>query len=195
MKTTIILAVAAMIVLLCMRVYHTPGQQPAVHVHQVAQHSIALYHSENLYIEPPSEKYRYASLQLYPIFASPFFLTHHQHLGPYLSLQEAMDQKKIVITELTGKEDQHTAPSATQEHDSELDEAEVNRLFVENISSDTIIILGGEVVRGGKQDRMIAQDFMVLPHSGKLDIAVFCVEHGRWTGSEEVQTSFRSLWM
>src|SRR3989337_1649937 len=185
MKTTIILAVAVMIVLLCMRVYHTPGQQPTVHVHQVAQHSNAIYHSENLYTEPPSEKYRYASLQLYPIFASSFFLTHHQHLGPYLSLEEALDKKKIIITELTGKEDQHTAPSATQEHDSELDEAEVNRLFVENISSDTIIILGGEVVRGGKQDRMIAQDFMVLPHSGKLDIAVYCVEHGLWAGAEE----------
>jgi hypothetical protein len=62
----------------------------------------------------------------------------------------------------------------------------VNRLFVENISSDTIIILGEEVVRGGKQDRMIAQDFMVLPHSGKLDIAVYCVEHGRWADSEAV---------
>ncbi len=184
MKTTMILAVTVMIVLLSIRVYHTPGQQPTVHVHQVAQHSIALYHSENLYIEPPSEKYRYTSLQLYPIFASPFFLTHHKHLGPYRSLQEALDQKKIVITELTGKEDQHTAPSATQEQDRVLDEAEVNRLFVENISSDTIIILGGEVVRGGKQDRMIAQDFIVLPHSGKLDIAVYCVEHGRWTGSE-----------
>src|SRR5688572_7244380 len=73
MKTTIILAVAVMIVLLCIRVYQTPGQQPTVHVHQVAQHSIAIYHSENLYTEPPSEKYRYSSLQLYPIFASSFF--------------------------------------------------------------------------------------------------------------------------
>jgi len=184
MKTTIILAVAVMIVLLCIRVYQTPGQQPTVHVHQVAQHSVAIYHSENLYTEPPSEKYRYGSLQLYPIFASSFFLAYHQHLGPYLRLQEALDQKKIVITELTGKEDQRTAPSPTDEQDDVLDEAEVNRLFVENISLDTIIILGGEVVRGGKQDRMIAQDFMVLPHSGKLDIAVYCVEHGRWTGSE-----------
>src|SRR5688572_12698909 len=119
-----------------------------------------------------------------PSLPHRFFLTYHQHLGPYLSLQEGLDQKKIVITELTGQEDQNTAPSPAQEHDSELDEAEVNRLFVENISSDTIIILGGEVVRGGKQDRMIAQDFMILPHSGKVDIAVYCVEHGRWTGPD-----------
>src|SRR5688572_16605244 len=119
-----------------------------------------------------------------PSLPHRFFLTYHQHLGPYLSLQEALDQKEIVITELTGKEGQNTAPSATQEHDSELDEAEVNTLFIENISSDTIIILGGEVVRGGKQDRMIAQDFILVPHSGKIDIGVYCVEHGRWTPSE-----------
>src|SRR5688500_898469 len=184
MKTTIIL-VAVVIVLLCIGVYHTPGQQSTAHIHQIAQYSDAIYHSKNLHTEPPSEKYRYNNLQLYPIFASSFFLTHHQHLGPYLSLGEALDQKKIVITELTSKEDQHAASSAIQEQDGERDEAEVNRLFVENISSDTIIILGGEVVRGGKQDRMIAQDFMILPHSGKLDIAVFCVEHGRWSASEE----------
>src|SRR5688500_1364011 len=183
MKTTIIL-VAVVIVLLCIGVYHTPGQQSTAHIHQIAQYSDAIYHSKNLHTEPPSEKYRYNNLQLYPIFASSFFLTHHQHLGPYLSLGEALDQKKIVITELTSKEDQHAASSAIQEQDGERDEAEVNRLFVENISSDTIIILSGEVVRGGKQDRMIAQDFMVLPHSGKLDIAVFCVEHGRWAATE-----------
>ena len=184
MKTTIILAVAVMIVLLYVRVYQTPGKQPTVYVHQVAQHSLAIYHSENLYIERPSEKYRYGSLQLYPIIATPFFLNYHRQLGPYLSLQEALEQKKILVTELTGKVDQRIAPSARGEQDQTLDEADVNTLFVENISSDTIIILGGEVVRGGKQDRMIAEDFMILPHSGKLDIEVYCVEHGRWAAAD-----------
>jgi len=191
MKTTIILAVAIVIVLLFIRVYHTPGQQTKVHFRQVALHSSAIYHSKNLYTEPPSEKYRYGSLQLYPIFASQVFLKHHQQLGPYLSLQEALDQKKIVITEVSSKEDRPTNPTARQDQNSEIDEAEVNRLFVENISSDTIIILGGELIRGGKQDRMIAQDFMILPHSGKLDIAVYCVEHGRWSGMEEAPATFQ----
>lgn len=191
MKTTIILIVVIVITLVCIRTYHTPEQQPAAHrlpadrqVHQVALQSLAIYSSENLHIEPSSEKYRYESLQLYPIYASTFFLTHHQHLGPYISLQEALEQKKIIITELT-EPIQRADTSVIIEQDHAGDEAEVNRLFVENISSDTIIILGGEVVRGGKQDRMIAQDFMLLPHSGKVDIAVYCVEHGRWAPSDE----------
>lgn len=190
MKASIIFIVVVVMVLISLKAYRTPDQQTAVHiltadkqVHQVDLHSLAIYSSENLSIDPPSEKYRYESLQLYPIYASTFFLTHHQHLGPYLSLKEAMDQNKIVIMELT---EQRPQPADTTViYDDADDRAEVNRLFVENISSDTIIILGGEVVRGGKQDRMIAQDFIVMPHSGKVDIAVYCVEHGRWTPSDE----------
>ncbi len=48
-------------------------------------------------------------------------------------------------------------------------------------------MLGGEVIQGGKQDRMIARDFLVIPNSGKVDIAVYCVEHGRWTDSLNLQ--------
>jgi hypothetical protein len=47
------------------------------------------------------------------------------------------------------------------------------------------MILAGEVVQGGKQDRMIAQDFVLQPGSGKKDISVFCVEHGRWTEKKD----------
>jgi hypothetical protein len=184
MKTTIILTVVVVIVLVCLKVYHTPRQAPVVYAHLVAEHSFAIYHPDNLHIEPADDKFRYGSLQMYPIFASAFFITHHKHLGPYLSLHEALDQNKIVITELTDMGNEEEEPTATQQ-DVENDEAEVNRLFVENISSDTIIILGGEVVRGGNQDRMIAQDFMILPHSGKIDIAVYCVEHGRWAPSDD----------
>lgn len=155
MKTTIIVAVVIMIFILFIRVYHTPSQQTKLDVRQVALHSTAVYHSKNLYTEPPSAKYRYGSLQLYPIFASNAFLKHHEKLGPYLSLHEALDQKKIIITELTSRGDQPTNATALHEQESELVEAEVNRLFAENISSDTIIILGGEVIRGGKQDRML----------------------------------------
>lgn len=184
MKSTIILAFAVMTVILLLRIYHTPGHRPTDPVQHAALHSADIYHSANLHTESPSEKHRYGGLQLYPIFASQIFLAHHKQLGPYWSLQEALDQKKILITELTGGNGRRNSP-ASEEHDSEHDQAEVNRLFIENISSDTIIILGGEVIRGGKQDRMIAQDFMILPHSGKVDIAVYCVEHGRWSGSED----------
>jgi hypothetical protein len=37
---------------------------------------------------------------------------------------------------------------------------------------------------------MIAQDFMVMPYSGKVDIDVFCVEHHRWSPDGNAQYAF-----
>ena len=59
--------------------------------------------------------------------------------------------------------------------------ATVNTLFVENLSKDTVFLMAGEVVQGGKQDRVIAQDMILAPNSGKTALPVFCVESGRWT--------------
>lgn len=61
---------------------------------------------------------------------------------------------------------------------------EVNRLYIENTSDDTVFIMAGEVVKGGKQDRVIAADMVIPPHSEPIDLSVFCVEHGRWTYGE-----------
>lgn len=58
---------------------------------------------------------------------------------------------------------------------------EVNRLFIQNTGKDTVFIMAGEVVKGGKQDRVIAQDMMVPPQREPMDLSVYCVEHGRWS--------------
>src|SRR5207237_7597839 len=38
----------------------------------------------------------------------------------------------------------------------------------------------GDIGRGGRQDRLMAMDMIVPPKSGKLPIASFCCESGRW---------------
>jgi hypothetical protein len=48
-----------------------------------------------------------------------------------------------------------------------------------------LVLLAGEVVTGGKQDRVIAKDRIVPPGAEPLPLDVFCVEHGRWTGASE----------
>ena len=65
----------------------------------------------------------------------------------------------------------------------------MNELAAENISNEAIFIQAGDIVKGGNQDRMIKNDFVLSPHSGKLPIAAFCVEQGRWgrRGSEPPQ--------
>ncbi len=58
---------------------------------------------------------------------------------------------------------------------------QVNTLYIQNTSNDSVFIMAGEVVKGGKQDRVIAMDMVIPPHSDAIDLSVFCVEHGRWT--------------
>jgi hypothetical protein len=77
-------------------------------------------------------------------------------------LKKALEEKKVVITEKG-------------------DGGEVNTLTIENKSKDTIIINCGEVIKGGQQDRVINSDMVLYPKSGKKDLPVFCVEHGRWS--------------
>jgi hypothetical protein len=84
-----------------------------------------------------------------------------------ITLQEAIAQKKIII------------------HETE----NVNELEVENISKSYIFIQEGDIVKGGKQDRVLQFDFVVNPKSGRMPISSFCVENGRWSkrGHEDLK--------
>jgi hypothetical protein len=47
-----------------------------------------------------------------------------------------------------------------------------------------LILLAGEIVTGGKQDRVIGKDRLVPAESDPIDLGVFCVEPGRWTATK-----------
>lgn len=137
---------------------------------------LAQYNKENLKLESfvSGNLYIFENLQLYPVRANQTFFKEHKNLGNYLTLEEALKQKKVEITEYSG--------------------GTVNTLYIENVSKDTVMILSGEVVKGGKQDRVIAQDFILSPKSGKKDVSVFCVEHGRWQTQKGGDMSFREYY-
>ena len=101
------------------------------------------------------------------------FLVHGNDLTTktFLTLQEALAQKKVRVYETK----------------------DVNELAIRNLSNKDIYVQSGDIVRGGDQDRMISVDFIVPPKSGRMPIAAFCVESGRWSkrGSEE-NASFSS---
>src|SRR5690242_8314817 len=65
------------------------------------------------------------------------------------------------------------------------DGAQVNQLMLVNNSKRPLLLLAGEVVSGGKQDRVIGKDRIVPAESDPIDLSVFCVEHGRWVASSE----------
>src|SRR5438128_447794 len=84
----------------------------------------------------------------------------------FITLQEALVQKKVIVRETR----------------------EVNELSIENVSGEEVYVQSGDIVKGGQQDRMLVVDLILPPHSGKIPIAAFCVENGRWSqrGSEAV---------
>jgi len=60
---------------------------------------------------------------------------------------------------------------------------EVNTLVLVNHSKQPLLLLAGEIVTGGKQDRVIAKDRIVPAGADPIDLSVFCIEPGRWTES------------
>lgn len=86
--------------------------------------------------------------------------------GNILTLQEALDRKLFVVYETS----------------------DVNELEVENLSKEfDVFIQSGDIVKGGKQDRVLAVSIIIPARSGRVSIEAFCVESGRWTkrGNEE----------
>ncbi len=59
--------------------------------------------------------------------------------------------------------------------------SDVNELTVENISTEfDVFIQSGDIVKGGKQDRVLAISIIIPARSGRVSIEAFCVESGRW---------------
>jgi hypothetical protein len=89
--------------------------------------------------------------------------------GPVpLTLEEAMAKKLVQVHE-TGN---------------------VNQLDIENLGDQEVFVQSGDIVKGGKQDRALTVSLILPPKSGRVPIASFCVEQGRWTarGREDVRT-------
>jgi hypothetical protein len=76
---------------------------------------------------------------------------------------------------------QRFAPAAALTFD-ECASAEVDRLMVTNASDVPGLLIQGETVRGGLQDRTCTTTVIVSPASS-IDVPVACIEQGRWTPS------------
>jgi hypothetical protein len=65
----------------------------------------------------------------------------------------------------------------------------VNTLEIENNSENEIYIQAGDIVKGGKQDRVLTTSLVLPPRSGKVSIGSYCVEQGRWAarGKEDAK--------
>lgn len=98
----------------------------------------------------------------------------------FITLDEGLRSGKVVITEL-GADGRSRRLRSQRRLD---DNAEVNRLALTNNSSKRLILIAGEMIIGGKQDRIVGHDCIIEAAAQAVPIDVFCVEHGRWSGNE-----------
>lgn len=97
------------------------------------------------------------------------FLIHGQNQTGsrmFTPLQDAMERNIVIVHETS----------------------DVNELSIENVSaSEEVFVQAGDIVKGGRQDRILAVDLILPAKSGEVPIAAFCVEHSRWSqrGAEQ----------
>jgi hypothetical protein len=98
----------------------------------------------------------YKNLTIIPVYS-----TKLRDRTKYTTLDEAFKNKWVEVTEVDG--------------------GQVPRVKITNLSKRTIYMMGGEILTGCKQDRILAQDVLLAPGTKNLLVPVYCVEHGRWT--------------
>jgi hypothetical protein len=126
----------------------------------------------------------HGNLTIFPVVAD---LSHDT--SQFLTLDEGLRSGEVVVTEagkiqpLMRRRSGPIVPHGDQ----------VNQLVLVNNSDRPLILLAGEIVTGGKQDRVVGKDRIVPPKSDPIDLSVFCVEPGRWVETSSKFTGFNAL--
>jgi hypothetical protein len=117
-------------------------------------------------------------------------------LGDGTSFAPAVTHKNLTLIPLVTSD----APDPAEEEVSTLDEGmrakkvkikevdqsgSVGTLSIQNNTGKPLFLMAGEVVLGGKQDRIVGKNTLI-PKGAKQNIPVFCVEHGRWSAGRKV---------
>ena len=112
---------------------------------------------------------------------------------PFITLDEGLKSGEVEVTE-AGRARGLVRPRGAGEPQNSYRGDEVNTLVLVNHSKRPLLLLAGEVVTGGKQDRIVAKDRIVPADADPIDLSVFCIEPGRWTeSSPEFGASDKSL--
>lgn len=151
-----LLAVAAVVV---------PCMLPASELPQTSRYSL---------LEP----LRSGNLTVFPVVSTKSYDT-----GEFITLDEGIRSGDVVVTEAGQARGLIRRHPVDGRISPPVRDAEVNRLVLVNNSTRPLLLLAGEIVTGGKQDRVIGKDRIVPPESDPVDLSVFCVEPGRWVAA------------
>lgn len=122
----------------------------------------------------------YENISIFPVVSS-----NSQDTSPFLTLEEGLSTGEVIVQEqgsetiVRGRDGR---PVPVPQYNTG---ASVNQLVLINRSRRPLLLLAGELVSGGKQDRVIGKDRIIPAGAPPLPLSVFCVEHGRWTGVQQ----------
>jgi ARG and Rhodanese-Phosphatase-superfamily-associated Protein domain len=105
-----------------------------------------------------------------------------------ITLDEGLRSGKVTITEM-GADGSLRTIDRRQLSSS----AEVNRLALTNKSGKALVLIAGEMILGGRQDRIVGHDCIIEASDAPVPLDVFCVEHGRWSGGSGFGQSGRNV--
>ena len=149
-----------------------PNTQIAAQTNDLAQHYKVL---------PPITQ---DNLTIFPVVASVSFDT-----SKFLTLDDGIRSGQVIVTE-AGQAPGLVRPRPAQdgvwrERPLPIPQsgARVNELAIINNADRPLLLIAGEIVTGGKQDRVVGKDRIIPPHGDPVALNVFCVEPHRWTGS------------
>ena len=114
------------------------------------------------------------NLTIFPVVTAA---THDT--GEFLTLDEGLRSGEVEVMESGQAEGLVRRPGTRPQH---YGGAQVNQLVLVNHGKRPLLLLAGEIVTGGKQDRIVGKD-RIIPADSDADLSVFCVEPGRWTGA------------
>jgi hypothetical protein len=106
----------------------------------------------------------------------------------FLTLDEGLRSGDVIVTEAGQAQGMIRRRPSDPAIMHPVRDAEVNRLVLVNNSKRPLLLLAGEIVTGGKQDRVIGKDRIVPAESDPVDLSVFCVEPGRWVATNGKNT-------
>ena len=138
--------------------------------------------------ESPSSPYRVlapiesGNLILFPVVRADGKSTMET---PFITLDEGLKSGDVEVTE-AGRARGLVRRRGGGDTPNSYRGDEVNTLVLVNHSKQPLLLLAGEVVTGGKQDRIVAKDRIVPADGDPIDLSVFCIEPGRWTENSPV---------
>ncbi len=135
---------------------------------------------ESLHVLPPIT---HGNLTIFPVVGGADYDTSR-----FLTLDEGVHAGSVIVSERGELQGLVRRGQPVNRHSG----AEVNELVLVNNSDRPLLLLAGEIVTGGKQDRVIGADRLVPPKSDPIDLSVFCVEPGRWVGQSAQFGSMKS---